>query len=578
MKKTILTLLSAVLLVSCQAVQIDPNTKYDVSYGFKNATNAKLYLNNFYEMIYDFGQFGSSALGGTNTSMSDGLTDILKYGSIVAGTGDCNLIMTVSGRQSVSSNYFDSWTTCYQWIRRLNEFLSGLDENKGNFSSAEYEQFRAEALFFRAYAYHLILRSHASVKDDLGAILYTDISTMNSDNKRQPRANLEDSWNLVRDDILYAAEHLPEPADAVGRLNRYVALALEARSMLYAACCFDAEINPSYPITLSEGRTSDYYYGLAKAAAGEIIDSGLYGYIDDYSEIFTSTSNSEVIWGFDFYKGSLVHNFDYHYSQPGDICDSGSYGGGYAGPTQEFVDSYDYADGTPFDTADTDNRWITNDNVGNRDPRLAASVLYNGAIWKGRALECYEGGVDQKYMPYGDVNSPGNTVSGYYMRKLLDESNTDYVLDGSYQPWIEFRYAEMTLIYAECLAREGNYADCRATVHALRQKRFASDDVFTADATDYTSAMDLILKERLIELCYEGHRFWDLRRTGRAVSVLDGKTYTGVYWHLQSDGSFTPESVSCDMGAHLYPDYFDRFPIPQTEISNNVAAKQNSDW
>lgn len=553
---SILILISALVgLYGCNAVDLDPNKQYDVSYGFKNATNVELYLNSFYPMIYDFGQFGSNALGGSNTNMSDGLTDILKYGSIVAGTGDCNLIMTVDGQQSISQNYFDSWTTCYGWIRRINEFLSGLDTYKGNFSESEYNRFRSEALFFRAYAYFLILRSHASVKDDLGAILYTDISQMTSANKRQSRAGVEQSWDRVRDDIVFAATYLPEPAAARGRLNRYAAFALQARAMLYA------------------GR-----YDLAKSAVEAIVGSNLYHYIDNYADIFTSTSNSEVIWGYDFAMGSLTHLFDSRYSQPGDVCVSGSYGGGYAGPTQEFVDSYDYADGQPFDIDDTENRFITNETVGNRDPRLAASVLYNGAIWKGRALECYEGGLDQKYMPYGQVNSPGNTVTGYYMRKLLDESNTDFVINGSYQPWIEFRYAEMMLIYAECQAHENDFSGARSTVHELRKKRFGRDDVYTPDVTSWDTALDLILKERCTELCFEGHRFWDLRRTGRAVEVLNNKTYNGVLWHKQADGSFTPELVSCDMGAHKYPERFDRFPIPQTEVSNNALAKQNSDW
>lgn len=555
-RTTILILICALFgLAGCNAVDLDPNKQYDVSYGFRDANNVELYLNSFYPMIQDFGQFGSNALGGSNSNMSDGLTDMLKYGSFVAGTGDCNLIMTVDGQQSISQNYFDAWTTCYGWIRRINEFLSGLDANRGNFSDDEYNRFRGEALFFRAYAYFLILRSHASEKDDLGAILYTDIEQMTSANKRQSRASVEASWDQVRNDIVFAATNLPEPGTARGRLNRYAACALQARAMLYAE-----------------------RYDLAKSAVETILASNLYHYIDNYADIFTTTSNSEVIWGFDFAMGSLTHLFDSRYSQPGDICLSGSYGGGYAGPTQEFVDSYDYADGRPFDISDTQNRFVTNETVANRDPRLAASVLYNGALWKGRPLECYEGGLDQKYMPYGEVPSPGNTVTGYYMRKLLDESNTDFVINGSYQPWIEFRYAEMMLIYAECLAHEEDFTGARNTIHELRQHRFGRDDVYTPEVTSWETALDLILKERNTELCFEGHRFWDLRRSGRAIEVLNNKTYNGVLWHKQTDGSFTPELISCDMGAHRYPERFDRFPIPQTETSNNPLARQNSDW
>ena len=305
-----------------------------------------------------------------------------------------------------------------------------------------------------------------------------------------------------------------------------------------------------------------------------------FGYSDDYAAIFKSLGNKEVIWGYGYVSGLLTHNFDQKYSTPTDFCLTGeSYGGGYAGPTQEFIDMYDYADGKPFSVADTDNRYITNDNASQRDPRLAASVLWNGAQWKGSVLQCYEGGLDQDNMPYGSSNNPGNTVTGYYMRKMLDDTNRDYVVNGSYQPWIEFRYAEMMLIYAECLAKEEKYTEAFNVVNDLRKVRFGKDDVYTAPINSWETALDVILKERAVELCFEGHRFWDLRRTGRARAVLDGKRYTGVLWK-KSGEDFVPTSVACDLSAssRKYPERFDRFPIPQSEITNNSEAKQNSDW
>ncbi len=544
------------LLSACSVVNLDPNDKYDVGYGFRNQANTELYLNSFYPMIADFGQFGSNALGGSNSSMSDGLTEVFKYGAMVAGAGDCNLIMTVDGQQSVNNNYFDAWTTCYGWIRRINEFLDGLDKHASNFSASQVEEFRAEALFFRAYAYFLIMRSHASVKDDYGAILYTDIDDMTAEKKTRARATVSQSWDRVWEDVDYAAKHLPQPSAAAGRLNCYVAYALMARSMLYAE-----------------------RYDLAKAAVEEIMKrDDLYGYIDSYADIFRSLDNREVIWGFGYVSGELTHTYDQRYSQAGDICTNSGYGSGYGGPTQEFVDMYDYADGQPFDISDEENRFITNANASERDPRLAASILWNRALWKGRPLECYEGGVDQKYMPYGVTNNPGNSVTGYYMRKLLDETNLDFWVNGSYQPWIEFRYAEMMLIYAECLAHENRFSDAFDVVSELRRKRFGRDDVYTAPITDMESALDVILKERCIELCFEGHRFWDLRRTGRAAEMLDGKIYHGVLWTKTGEETFTPELISCEMGARKYPERFDRFPIPQSEISNNGLARQNIDW
>jgi hypothetical protein len=163
---------------------------------------------------------------------------------------------------------------------------------------------------------------------------------------------------------------------------------------------------------------------------------------------------------------------------------------------------------------------------------------------------------------------------------MMDENNLDFLVNGSYQPWIEFRYAEMMLIYAECLARDGKYADSRNVVAELRKARFGRDDVFTQEVSDMETALDLILKERATELCFEGHRFWDLRRTGRAAKVLNGKKYNGVLWKKNADGTFTATAVACDMGARKYPAKFDAFPIPQSEISNNtaVASSQNPGW
>lgn len=535
-------MMAIALLASCSSVDLKPTNQYDRPYGVSNAKNTELYLNSFYPIIRNFGMFGGNALGGGSSLISDGLTDILKYSSIVAGTGDCNLIMTVDGQQSVTHNYFDCWTTCYGWIRRLNEFLKALD-TESPLAAEEKERYRAEALFFRGYCYHLIMRSHASVKDDLGVIIYTDIDDMNARGKNHARANVSDSWDQVWNDLSYACAHLPEPGAAKGRLDKYAAEAIAARAMLYAE-----------------------RYSRADSLCTDIITNGGYDLADN-----------EAILRFDFLKDNLVHYYDQRYSSPGDVNLSGNYGSGWAGPTQEFVDMFDNADGSTFDISNTVRRFITNDNVGSRDPRLAKAVLWNGCEWKGRTMELYENGIDMKYMPYGSKNSPGNTVTGYYIRKNLDPDNFDYVLNGSWTSWIECRLAEALLIRAECRAAADDFAGALDDVRTLRKARFGRDDVITPAITSWDTALDVILHERAVELCFEGHRFWDLRRTGRARTVLDGKKYNGVLWK-KSGTTFTASLISCEMGARHYPERFDRFPIPQSEVSNNTLVKQNSDW
>ena len=535
-------ILIAIVLAGCSSVDLKPTNQYDRPYGVSTAANTELYLNSFYPIIRNFGQFGGNALGGGNSSMSDGLTDILKYSSIVSGTGDCNLIMTMDGQQSVSQNYFDCWTTCYGWIRRINEFLQAL-EHESPLPEEQKERYRAEALFFRGYCYHLIMRCHASAKDDLGVIIYTDIKDMSAKGKNRARANVSDSWDQVWKDLSYACAHLPEPGAAQGRVNKYGAEAIAARAMLYAQ-----------------------RYARADSLCSDIIANGGY----DLAE-------NEAILRFDFKKDNLVHYYDQRYSSPGDVNASGNYGSGWAGPTQEFVDMFDNADGSAFDISNAARRFITNDNVASRDPRLAKAVLWIGCEWKGRTMELYENGVDMKYMPYGSKNTPGNTVTGYYIRKNLDPDNNDYVLNGSWTPWIECRLAEVLLIRAECRSAADDFAGALNDVQTLRKARFGRDDVITAPITSWDTALDVILHERAVELCFEGHRFWDLRRTGRAKAVLDGKKYNGVLWK-KSGTTFNAELISCEMGARRYPDRFDRFPIPQSEVSNNTLVIQNSDW
>ncbi|MBR0109402.1 MAG: RagB/SusD family nutrient uptake outer membrane protein, partial [Bacteroidales bacterium] len=439
-------------------------------------------------------------------------------------------------------NYFDCWTTCYGWIRRINEFLQALD-NDSPLPAEQKTRYRAEALFFRGYCYHLIMRSHASVKDDLGVLIYTDISEMTAKGKNHARATVAQSWDQVWADLSFACANLPDRPAAKGRIDKYGAEAIAARAMLYA------------------GR-----YAKADSLCTDIIENGGYDLEDN-----------EAILRYDFKKVDLVHYYDQRYSSPGDVNLSGNYGGGWAGPTQEFVDMFDNADGSAFDITDASRRFITNENVGSRDPRLAAAVLWNGAEWKGRTMELFENGVDMKYMPYGSKNSPGNSVTGYYIRKNLDPDNFDYVLDGSWTPWIECRLAEVLLIRAECRAASDDFTGALNDVQTLRKTRFGRDDVITPAITSWDTALDVILHERAVELCFEGHRFWDLRRTGRAIAVLDGKKYNGVLWKKSGSG-FTPQLISADMGARHYPERFDRFPIPQNEISNNTLARQNSDW
>ncbi len=559
--KIIFLLLILLNLTAClDVVDIKPRDTYMNTVAFKDENSVRLYLNSFYPVLQAYSQFGSKALG-NNSTMSDGLTDILKYGGIVAGVGDANIIMTVDGYVSTLSNPFDTWTYGYNVMFNVNRFLSALYENKAKFG-AQTEKFEAEARFFRAFISFLIMRSHASEIDNLGLILRSDLNAMDPSVKTKARANINDSWDFIENDLKYCTEgdRLPKTALA-GQVTYYAAQALMARAMLYAK-----------------------RYDKAIAAARTI--EGKFSYVDDYASIFKNVNNPEVILGVFWKYPDMTHNIDLKYAPAGDILGQGLLA--MAAPTQEFVDMYDMADGSPFNLSNPAHaamRFATDENATQRDPRLKATVLFNNSTWKNRKIKAYfdeaSGNyeLDMKNFPYSKVNSPGNTVTGYYMRKFIDENNNDFVSKGSEQDWAEFRYAETMLILAECLAQTpAGLAESRNIVHELRKKRFKNDAIPAPTYTTTADAVDYILKERAVELAFEGHRFWDLRRTGRAIQVLNGKRYNGVKWTKKADGTFVAELVSCDTGVRRYYSKWDAFPIPDAEIRNNTEAKQNKDW
>lgn len=548
-------------LNSCMdPVNFDPTNRYTSDLAFENEANVRLYLNSFYPILQTYSQFGGSAMGG-NSTMSDGLTDILKYGGIVAGVGDANLIMTVDGYVSSSANPFDTWSGGYTWIRRINEFLTELDKYKSNFGT-KAESYEAEARFFRAYVSFMIMRTHASEVDNLGLVLRPDLQSMEAANKAKARSTIAESWDFIEQDLNYCTtgDRLPKTAD-VGQVTYYAAQALTARAMLYAK-----------------------RYDKAIAAARTIENK--FSYVDDYASIFKNINNSEVILGVYWKYPDLTHNFDLKYAPAGDILGQGLLS--EAAPTQEFVDMYDMADGSRFDIskpAHSAIRFATDANASLRDPRLKATVLFNNSAWKNRTIKAYfdeatgNYEMDMKNFPYSKVNSPGNTVTGYYMRKFIDETNNDFVSKGSEQDWPEFRYAETMLILAECLAQNpSGMTESRNIVHELRKKRFNNTSITAPTYNTTSDAVDYILKERAIEFAFEGQRFWDLRRTGKALQVLNGKRYNGVKWTKKANGTFISELVSADTGIRRYYAKWDAFPIPDSEIRNNTLAKQNSNW
>ena len=230
------------------------------------------------------------------------------------------------------------------------------------------------------------------------------------------------------------------------------------------------------------------------------------------------------------------------------------------------VSAYQMADGRDFDW--TDPVMAANPYSG-REPRFYASILYNGCQWKGQTLYTYEGSTD------GYALGGGTTCTGYYMRKLFDEALPKNGMRSTDLTYYYMRYAEVLLIYAEAMAQQDG--GLKEALYALNEIR-ARVDLPAVSASTKTEFMKLLRRERMIELAFEGHRFWDLRRWGLGTTVLNGTHMKGVKPTKVGD-NFEYQLVDCDGGStRVYLEKYNRFPIPLGELQQNTSCEQIDEW
>jgi hypothetical protein len=545
-KYLIATIIMGLSFTSCNDfLDPDPTDRLSEKLFWQNEESTDLYLNSFYPYLSSYGNFGTSQFN--NGLLTEGMTDMLKYGSYSAGVGNANRIVFnpyfVTADQSQG---LVIWTTSYERIRRVNEFLSSMSKYS-TYNEDTNKRYEAQIRFIRAFLYYqLLLRTNT-------VIIFDKLPDGNS----KPLSPESDCWDFVEQDLDYAIQNLPVQWDATrsGRITKGAALAMKSRAMLVAK-----------------------RWEKARAAASEVInlqDNGslVYELNKDYKNAFKSyfdNGNKESILEFRYKLPAPYHSFDRDFAPGGDWANNG----GSACPTQEMVEEYELATGGKADWSKWHSKTTETPPYSLLEPRFHASVLYNGASWKNRKIETFVDGKDG-YIDYGfQANTNGKTTTGYYLRKYLDESIADISTTYSAQPWIEIRLAEVYLNLAEACAMLGSTYDKDAN-NAIRTIRERVKLPYT-DLTgeELTKA---IRHERKVELAYEGFYYWDLRRWRMADSILDGARFHGLKI-TQSGTTLTYEYIDCDKEDRKFPERFYNFPIPTTEIANNLAISQINLW
>jgi hypothetical protein len=536
----IIILAGIVCVAGCSDyLDLTPTDRISDKVVWESDETVQLYMNTFYAYTDRYGNFSSPSQ--FNGNLTEGLTETLKYGSYQSGSraGDANNYVFYPDRITSLQNLLNVWTDTYTRIRRVNDFLVGL-EKFSKLSDAQNLQYEAEARFFRAFLYFQLAKRHD------GVILYRDMNLQKDIN----RSSAEETWDLIEEDLDFAASHLLQKVDR-GRLTKGAAFALKSRAMLYAE-----------------------RWQSAKNAADSVFALNVYRLTDKYEDAWKG-GNTESILEYSYLRTGPNHSFDKDYATFGEIENQG----GSGVPTQEMVEAYEKIDGTKMDWSHWRNNALgttTAPQYITLEPRFHATIIYPGSVWQEKTMENCVGGTNGRYMGYReDSYTTGRTVTGYYLKKFRDESNRELTTYLSTHTWVELRLAEVYLNRAEAnfrLNQSGAALNdlntvCRRTGVALPAiSGVTGNDLFNA-----------IRQERKIELAYEGHLYWDMRRWRLAHIEYNNYRVHGLKLTKEA-GGYIYQYVDCDQQDRLFLEKTYVLPIPDAELNNNSAIEQYDQW
>lgn len=485
-----------------------------------------------------------------------------------------------TGSWNALSNPDDVWSTYFEAIRKVNLYLApreevNLDAYKNDDdpnSQAIYAQrtkdlanWKREARFLRAYYYFELIKRYGGVP------VMTEPLTLDSDFSAIQRNSLDDCVKFIVDecDALTKDPNDCLPAvydgDNLGRATKGAALALKSRVLLYAAS--DLWNDPSWAqgysnpqlISLStSGNTRQQRWREAANAAKAVIDLTEAGYAlcSDYSRLGKTFEDPELILVRRSWARNDFERLNFPMGYPN--------GQGSVTPSQNLVDAYAMVDGSKFDWNNADHKkGIYTD----RDPRFEMSIYHDNSQFRETTLQCYEGGANKAVA--------NGTKTGYYLKRFIDADLDLSQNRTSIHTWILFRLGEIYLNYAEALNEcDPANPDVAAYASKTRQRNGVNMPAFSSSLSQ-SEMREAIRNERRVELAFEDHRSWDVRRWMTGMADLNEPLY-GVKIEAGSP-SYNYLKVEIEKRVFKPQMYF--YPIPQSMMSTeNVNWTQNPLW
>ena len=509
-----------------------------------------------------------------------------------------------TGSWRANNNPLDRWQYLRASWQYLNQFIHIVDDVGWAADPLVADMFRdrmkGDAYGMRAlYMYHLLLH-HGGWSESgelLGIPIVTEPEDLNSD-FNLPRNTFQECIEHLYADVDSALMFLPEdygditsndqvPAkyrsvgvtagqytrvfgdNAKNRMSARIAKAVRAQASLLAASpAYSAGTNISWEAAANN--MAEVLGGLGSNPVAELDPTGNIWYSSSQTiqNLPAGVNPKEILW-----RGNKEQNLNLER----DNYPPTLYGSGRINPTQNLVDAFPAINGYPID--DPQSGYNPNNPYQNRDPRLDTYIIRNGST-AGPQNDVITTAVDG-----GDNNALNkvetSTRTGYYMKKLLVQSvnaNPNSETPGyHYKPFI--RYTEIFLGYAEA-ANEAwgptgtgpNNYSAYDVIKAIRQRAgigVTSTDFYLEQVkNDKEKMRELIHNERRIELCFEGFRFWDLRRWKKDITELaKGMSITG-----------NNHTIIDQVERRAYSDYMYHGPIPYDEVVKFSNLVQNKGW
>lgn len=481
-------------------------------------------------------------------------------------------------------------TNNYGKIRSINQFLLKMPNSV--LSEGYKKELQAQITFFRAYRYFDLVQLYGGVPIVLEPL--EGVGQAAKDEAAIPRSSTSASIQQIVKDLDYSIANLPgkwSNSNDWGRITSGAAAGFKGRILLNWA---SPQFNPN---DLPDRWQSAYD---ANKKAIDILTANGFKLHTSFKDLwFTEANNPEAVW-VTCYNNKVGDQINKN--QTWDNNTRPSYlgtGSGSNQPTWELAQAFPMKNGK--DITEQGSGYDAKLFYKNRDPRFDNTIAFNGTTWPINGNTGYR---LWTYMVDNKTVEQKATATGFYCRKAIDPNLATGAVANSGTDWIEMRYAEVMLNFAESACGINKLDEAYKQLTEIRKRAgidAGANGLYGLKA-DMTRAemFEAILHERQIELAFEGKRFWDLRRWKLFESKLNGKRRNGVTINLktsaisaaafaaQRDGmnldsvyknylEIVPKQLDTKYAIKWLPEYY-FFAIPSTALTNNPRLEQNIGW